>query len=305
MKQLLIFGLLLCLAFTVLAGKEKPKKEKTPAVLTEDQYLAAAEKEFNFQTGKITIGNNLATLDLSANYRYLNADQTDRVLTEFWGNPPGNKSLGMIVPSDVSPLSEKGWGVIISYEEDGHVEDSDAAGINYNDLLREMQTDLVEENEARKSKGFGTYEIIGWAESPHYDSAARKLYWAKNLRFSDAPDNTLNYDVRILGRTGILSLNAVSTMPNLPQIQTSMQEILPSVEFNAGNRYADYNSGVDKMAAYGIGALVAGKLAAKAGFFTVILGFLLAAKKFIIIGVIAVGGFLARIFFGNKSDSGN
>lgn len=75
-----------------------------------------------------------------------------------------------------------------------------------------------------------------------------------------------------------------------------MQEVLGFVEFNPGNRYTDFNSGTDKIAAYGIGGLIAGKVLAKVRFFKLILGFLVAAKKFLIFIIIAVGAFLKKLF---------
>jgi uncharacterized membrane-anchored protein len=62
---------------------------------------------------------------------------------------------------------------------------------------------------------------------------------------------------------------------------------------------------MDKVAKYGIAALVAGgvAVAAKAGMFKVLLVGLLAAKKFVILGVIAVWAFIKKLF-SRRSSSG-
>ena len=73
------------------------------------------------------------------------------------------------------------------------------------------------------------------------------------------------------------------------------------VEFNPGNRYADFNSGTDKVAEYGIAALILGGVAAKAGLLKAILAVLLAAK-FVVIGVLAVVAFVRRFLAGSDSD---
>ncbi len=54
------------------------------------------------------------------------------------------------------------------------------------------------------------------------------------------------------------------------------------------------------MAEYGIAALIAGGLAAKAGLFKVLIGALIALKKFIALGLVAAAAFLRRLF-GRKS----
>ena len=109
-------------------------------------------------------------------------------------------------------------------------------------------------------------------------------------------ESTLNYDIRVLGRKGVLSFNAVASMSQLSMIQDRMQDVLGFAQFTAGNQYTDFNPSVDKIAAYGIGALIAGKIAAKVGFFKLILAGILAAKKFVVIGVAALLAFLRRLF---------
>ena len=96
-------------------------------------------------------------------------------------------------------------------------------------------------------------------------------------------------------------MKAVATMDQLEQIRTDMRPLLDVAEFNEGYRYAEFNAKTDRMAEYGLGALIAGGVAAKLGLFAKLFALLLAFKKFIIIGVIALGGFLAKMF-GKKKD---
>ena len=138
--------------------------------------------------------------------------------------------------------------------------------------------------------------ILFFNEPPRYDKATHKLYWAKELEFAGAPERTLNYNVRVLGRRGVLVLNAVAGMGQLASVESDMGDVIGLVDFNAGHRYADFVPGADKVAAYGIAALVAGKIAAKVGFFKLALGFLIAMKKFVIIGVVAIAAFLRNVF---------
>ena len=79
--------------------------------------------------------------------------------------------------------------------------------------------------------------------------------------------------------------------------------MLASVNFQEGHRYADFDPEIDKMAAYGIGALIAGTVAGKAGLFKGLLVALLAAKKFILVGLIALGGLISRLVSGPKRKS--
>lgn len=255
----------------------------------------------HFQDGNVAIGAAHATLNLTPEFRYLDAADTQRVLTQLWGNPPGSTALGMLVPTAV-PLSDpkNSWAVIISYKEDGHISDADALMLDYDKMLKEMQEATLEANPERKRQGYHEIELVGWAAKPHYDASANKLYWAKELAFGGAHEHTLNYDIRALGRGGYLSLNAVASMSQLPVIETEMQKVLPMTAFDAGQRYTDFNVSTDKVAAYGIGALVAGAIAAKAGLFAKLLVMLLAFKKFAIAGFVALAALLRKVF-GGKS----
>lgn len=322
MKRILLLSILLISATisvtTAFADKKQPKKEQpepTPGLSIEGmspektaelmKQLEAARKiesQLTFQEGVVPIGDNLAKITLTENFRYLSPDDTQRVLVELWGNPPRNKSLGMIVPTGFKAIGDSSWGVVVTYEEDGHVKDNDAAKINYNDLLKEMKEGTSDANEERRKAGYEPIELVGWAQPPHYDQTTHKLYWAKELKFGGNDENTLNYDIRALGRRGVLSLNAVASMSQLKDIEKDMQSVLGMVEFNQGHRYTDFVDGTDKVAAYGIGALVAGGLAAKAGLFKVLWVGLLAFKKFAILAVIAIVGLIKKLL-GRRSNN--
>jgi uncharacterized membrane-anchored protein len=145
-------------------------------------------------------------------------------------------------------------------------------------------------NPDRVDAGYSPIELVGWAEPPHYDASARKLYWAKELRFGDDPETTLNYEIRALGRTGVLSMTFVADTPQLAAINDRRESVLAMAEFNPGKRYEDFDSRIDEVAAYGIGALIAGKVAAKAG---LLAAGLVLLKKFGVLVVVGLGA-LAR-----------
>jgi uncharacterized membrane-anchored protein len=87
---------------------------------------------------------------------------------------------------------------------------------------------------------------------------------------------------------------------DIGDIEESMKRVMAFSGFNAGRRYEDFYSKTDNHAAYGVGALVAGKVAAKVGLFKLMLGAILAAKK-LVVAVVAVGGLIARLL-GRKKD---
>lgn len=285
--QRLLTALLLFLTLGAAAAQDTGAAAPAPQ-RTAEQFLASLD----FQQGKIALPGGIATLDLPPAFRYLAPADTARLLEQGWGNPPGGATLGMIVPAGVSPLSDEGWGVVVTYEKDGHVKDDDADSIDYQALLKEIQDGMVEENKERKAQGYPAMTVVGWAEKPHYDKAQHKLYWAKELQTEGAQANGLNYNIRVLGREGVLVLNAVASLDQLDRIRSEMQQVTAFSNFNQGHRYADFDASTDKVAEYGIAALVAGGVAAKLGFFGKLLGLLVAFKKLIILGAVAAASFL-------------
>jgi len=281
---------LLCLSLTVTLPAVAATADDAPK-MSAQQFLST----LTFRDGKITLPGTIATLDLPPSFRYLDQADAAKLLTDGWGNPPGAKTLGMIVPADVNPLSAAGWGVVITYDKDGHVKDDDADKINYADLLKDIQESMIENNKSRKEQGYAAMTLVGWAEQPSYDKAQHKLYWAKELHTEGSQENGLNYNIRVLGREGVLVLNAVAGMDQIAQVKTEMKKVTGFTEFTSGNRYADFNAGTDKVAEYGIAALVAGGVAAKLGFFGKIFALLLAFKKIILIGVAAVGSWVYKL----------
>jgi len=175
----------------------------------------------------------------------------------------------------------------------GYVKDNDADDINYDELLEDMQKETETDNPERTAAGYVAMHLLGWGAKPYYDKQQHTLHWAKLFRLGNDLDETLNYNVRILGRKGVLVFNAVAQPSQLAQVKASIPGLLANVSFAKGQQYRDYSAGIDEVAAYGIGGLVAGKVLAKVGFFAIIL-------KFWKLGLLALGGAWAAIkrFFG-------
>jgi uncharacterized membrane-anchored protein len=232
----------------------------------------------DIKTGNIVLEHGVS-LNLPDNFYYLDQADTKKVLIDAWQNPPGSSdgTLGMIFPKQYDPLASKSWGIEITFDDIGYVKDEDAASTDFSDILETMKEETLAANEERISDGFPPITLIGWASPPTYDATNKRLHWAKELKFGDNEVNTLNYNVRFLGRKGVLIMNYIAAVDQLPEIKANLESVLSVVNFQEGNRYSDFSPGVDTVAAVGIGGLVAGKVALKTGLFAIAL---VALKKF-------------------------
>ena len=267
-------------------------------------YVDSLEKTFTYEHGTIDLKNGIGRINVPAGFKYLNGEQSNHVLVDLWGNPDdGGQSMGFILPENQGVMSDSGYVFNIEYNEIGFVKDEDADEIDYDELLTQMRKDAVEENKERVRLGYDKVEIVGWAATPFYDKERKILHWAKEIKFGDLNENTLNYNVRILGRKGVLVLNAISSMPNLPIVQKDIPNVLTIVQFNKGYQYEDFDPSIDQVAAWTIGGLVAGKILTKVGFFAVLLKF----WKIIALAVIGFFGSFWKKMRGKKNvatDSG-
>ena len=264
-------------------------------------FIDSVQNSFDFQTGIVDIKNGLAQITVPQGFKYLNPTQSETVLVDIWGNPPGEgdeQTLGMLFPENATLLLDSTYAIDITYSEEGYIDDSDAKDIDYDELLTEMISDTKLASEQRVEMGYESIEMIGWASPPFYDSANKKLHWAKELKFGTSEINTLNYNIRILGRKGFLNLNAIADIGVLEKVKNDIDPIINSVNFNKGYRYSDFNPDLDKVAAYGIGGLIAGKVLAKAGFFTLIAKF----WKLIALGAVAAFAGIRKLISGRKED---
>ncbi|MDP5170293.1 MAG: DUF2167 domain-containing protein, partial [Bacteroidia bacterium] len=261
-------------------------------------YMDSVESTLVYEHGEITLGDGIAVLQVPQGYKYLGPEGSKTVLTDLWGNPP-SETLGMLFPEDISPVSDDfTYAIEISYTEEGFIDDEDAEDIDYDELLESMQEESVEINQQREAMGYESIEFVGWASAPYYDQENKKLHWAKELRFGDSEGNTLNYNIRVLGRKGFLTMNAIGDIDVLPQVNQHLNEVLASVEFTPGNMYSDFDPDLDEVAAYGIGGLIAGKVLAKAGFFVVLLKF----WKIIAVAIAGAFAVFKKKIFGSKDE---
>lgn len=280
----------------------------TAADQAEIQRLQGVLDALSPETGIIPLPQAEATLNLGEAYYFLNAQDSRRVLVEVWGNPPevAEGVLGMVFPAGASPASDS-WGAVLTWVNDGYVSDEDAAQIDYDQLLTSMREGEAEQSRRLREQGYPGATLVGWAQAPSYDAAQHKLIWAKELAFDGSEQHTLNYDVRVLGRRGVLSMNIVSTMDQLDTVRPAADQLMGIAAFNDGARYTDYVQG-DRKAAYGVAGLVAGgaalAVAKKAGILGVLFLILKKGGVFLIAGAAAAFGWLRNLLGGGGKSRG-
>lgn len=293
MKKSLFFLPILFFSLLTFAGDNDSLDNE---ILKYAKFMDSVNSALKYETGQIKLNGSNIEMNVPAGFRFLNAEQSKFVVEDLWGNMPQGNLQGMLFPVNTTPFDDSSYAFIITYQEVGFVKDEDADKIDYDDLMKEIRKDEVEENKQRNAAGLQSLETVGWAAKPYYDKSNKVLHWALNLKAGGAENNTLNYKVIILGRKGMLSMNAVAPLYALDSVKSHINEVLAIPKFTEGNRYADFNPDVDNVAAWTIGGLVAGKILGKVG----LLAFFGKFLKLIIVGAVALGAGIWKWITGRK-----
>ncbi len=225
--------------------------------------------------GEGTIGSK-AKIRIPEGYSFLDERNTRRFL-ELMGNPPRDNHY-LIAPANLD------WFAVFSFDPVGYVKDDEK--IDAAALLDSLKKGDEPSNEERKRLGMSPIYTDGWHVPPHYDSGNKRLEWGMRLR-DERGGVHVNYTSRLLGRSGVMSAVLVSSPQTLNDDMKAFNGALAGYQFNAGEQYAEFKSG-DKIAEYGLAALVVGgaaAAAAKAGLFKSLGKFL-----WVIVGGALMGG---------------
>ncbi len=258
----------------------------TPALAQEaEQENPFATLDWHKGPGSENIAHK-ATLRTDASVSFLDEPNSKRFL-ELTGNIPedGNYII-------VSSAEDSDWWATFDFDASGYVKDDEE--IDADDLLETLKSGDEPSNEYRRSLGIGELHTVGWAVPPHYDPQTRRLEWGLRLRSDEG--ETVNYTVRLLGRTGVMNATLVVDPESLDRDISSFKAALAGFSFNNGETYAEYREG-DRVAEYGLAALVVGGAAAVAAK----TGFLAKFWKLIVGGIAALVVGLGKVFGRKKS----
>lgn len=241
---------------------------------------------------EIDLGDQ-GTLKLPAGYVYLTPGDAAALMT-YWGNPGPHKLLGLVM----SAAEKDSWAISLKFRNEGYVKDEDAKSWNADELFKSVKEGTEASNEQRKKLGGGELQVIDWVQKPSYDVATHRLAWgmrAESIQDGQR-DESVNYHTYVLGREGFIEMNLMTDSKSLAVARPRADELLAATSFGPGKRYEDFSEATDKVAQYGLAALVAGGVAKKLGLLAT-LGLLFAKFwKIALVGLALFGGAIGKLF---------
>lgn len=224
---------------------------------------------------------NMAELQVPKGYVFVGASGT-KVLMEEMQNPVSGTEIGFVAPESFD------WFVVFEFDDIGYVRDDDKNSLDADAVLRSIRRSTEAGNKERRERGWPTMTIVGWEQTPHYSEATNYLEWA--IEGESEGESIINYNTRLLGRRGVMRVTLVTDPTALAPTLPRYRELLAGFDFKQGHQYSEFRQG-DKIAGYGLTALIVGGVATKTGL-------LRRLWKVIAAGGVAIAAFLKNLFSG-------
>jgi uncharacterized membrane-anchored protein len=237
---------------------------------------------------------DVGQIDVPVGYEFYDGKAT-RAFMKAVGEPVSGQEVGLLMPTNGD------FTVFFEFNSIGYVKDDDKDKLDADKLLDSIKRGTEEGNKERVKAGNPPLEIIGWDMPPRYDEKTHNLEWS--IRARSAGEDILNYNTRLLGRKGVMEVVLVVDPENLQATLPLFRQALTGYSFQGGQSYAEYRSG-DKVAKYGLAALVVGGAAvgaAKLGLFAGLLVFLKKAWKLVVLAIAAIAASIKKLFWGRSS----
>ena len=298
--------ILLAVAAAFATAPRVEAQTKSPPSAAERQK----EIESAFEAGAAAGTRGPATVQLLAQgrielpdgYIFIPKSEGARIMSAI-GNRTGTAFVGLIL----STASDAAWMTTLNFISSGFVKDDDAKNWNAAELLQSLKDGTEEGNADRVQRGFQPIEVSGWIEPPGYDGTTQRLIWSALVRRKEGAteaNSSVNYNTYALGREGYFSLNLITGQRTVDSDKRHAHRLLGALAFNEGKRYADFNSSTDRVAEYGLAALIAGAAAKKLGLFALAFAFVAKFAKVIAIGAFGVIAVAGKLFSRRKKDDG-
>ena len=215
---------------------------------------------------------------------------------ELSENIPDGDEVGLLLCDDRSD-DDRQWFVIYTYDASGYVKDDEKGHLDSNAILKSLREGTDEGNLERKKRGWAEMRIDGWLRPPYYDEKTHNLTWSFKGGDSDG-GSVVNESVRLLGRGGVLHADLVLNPKQVDSVVPDFDKVVLSTTFVPGSRYSEWKSG-DKVAAYGLTALIAGgagAVAMKSGLFAKLGAAIAGLWKLLAAGFLALSTRLKNLF---------
>ena len=221
---------------------------------------------------------------------YIKGEDVNQYSWWTWGVPDYN--------SKVLIRSSKGGNLFIRPNTDGYVKIDDWKNVDTDEWIKEMNKNIEERYKEEIENNLNYVTKTSWLEEPKLDRKSNMVFYSYKNTWNDGIISNESRAI-ILGKKGYNTLILVTDYDEntIKENNDRLKNKALTLRFNEGVKYKDYKTG-DKVAALGIGGLVAGTLGvktlAKAGVLAKFLPLLAKFWWIIVAPLVAIFGFLGK-----------
>jgi len=134
-----------------------------------------------------------AKISVPDGFVFLGSEDTKKLMVMMENIPNDNEYV--FAPNDLN------WFAVFEFDPVGYVKDNETLDPEL--LLESVSTGTEQGNVERRKRGWGTMTILGWRFKPRYDKQSNLLEWAFLAQEDKTGGHIVNYNTRLLGRTGV------------------------------------------------------------------------------------------------------
>jgi|GEM_PF-3842818 len=201
--------------------------------------FALPADDIRWEHGPATLDiDGVATITIPAGYIMAKGDNVRLLLQRR--HAPFHEADRAIVARESFARTYGGY-MLIRYNKIGYVKE-DGGEIDKDKLLRDKIRRQELANRRRKSLGYRTGVITGWAIEPYYNEKKGVVEYGLNIAWYD-PDgrlknNSTNFHSALLGREGVLTIQIVEHSDTFDKYLRQYAEIIESIAFYPALSYA-------------------------------------------------------------------
>lgn len=289
------FVLMLLLMVFPLLGQETYEGELQQAILAAEKVMITGPKTIEIF--------DQATLELPAKFVFIPNPEASNIMRAM-GNSVGEGFNGLIMPES----ADTWWFITVNYDNAGYIKDDDAKSWDTEEMLQNMKENAEHVNEERAKRHIPEVDVAGWVQTPMYYDDSHEVIWSVATKAKGVPDDQaqgVNYNTLVLGRQGYISLNLITALSSVETLKPTSKTLIDKLHFIDGKKYSDVNLATDKIAEYGLAALITGVAAKKLGLIALIAAFLAKFGKVIAVTLFGGGYWYKKYKAKQKSNDAN
>jgi uncharacterized membrane-anchored protein len=229
--------------------------------------------------GKLQLALSNSTLSLPVGYHAVLGTDANRLVELVNAQSEKIADAYLIDPTSGSEM-------VIEYVDSGYITLDDLSEMNPTKMLQDIKDATEDGNSARRAAGINEMHVTGWLQQPTFDRSTNTAYWA--LGATSGGGGLVNAIALRLGRNGYEKFIWITSPDQFSYVGGMLDVVLRTHSFDAGYRYSDH-IGTDKVAGYGIAALVGAAAGAKAVKIAAAGGLILLLKKLWFLPIVLIG----------------